>query len=50
MATFMTDQMEQDMKRQELVDQGKISQAGADEQAADWEKVRLTGWLTFFIP
>ena len=39
MANFMTDQMEQDLKRQELVNQGKLSVREANEQAAEWEKV-----------
>jgi hypothetical protein len=51
MATFMTDQMEKDLKRQELVDQGQISQVEADEQAADWEKVgsSILAFLRLFL-
>jgi hypothetical protein len=40
MASFMQDQLEHDMKRNELVQQGKLSQHEADEQAEEWEKVR----------
>ena len=39
MATFMTDQLEQDVQRNERVQQGIISQAEADEDAEEWEKV-----------
>jgi hypothetical protein len=39
-ASFMQDQLEHDMKRNELVQQGKLSQHEADEQAEEWEKVR----------
>ena len=42
MASFMSDQLEQDLKRNRLVDEGKLSQAEADERADEWEKVRLS--------
>ena len=56
MASFMSDQLEQDLKRNRLVDEGKLSQAEADERADEWEKVRLSvaidllleGLLLFF--
>lgn len=38
MASFMSDQLEQDLKRSRLVDEGKLSQAEADERADEWEK------------
>lgn len=41
MANFMTAQLEQDMKRSDLVQQGAISQAEANEQGEEWEKVSL---------
>ena len=40
MANFMTDQLEEDMKRNELVSLGVITQTQADEQGEEWEKVR----------
>jgi hypothetical protein len=40
MASYMQDQLETDMKRNELVQEGKLSQHEADEQAEEWEKVR----------
>ena len=56
MASFMSDQLEQDLKRNRLVDEGKLSQAEADERADEWEKVRLSvaiylllGGLLFFF-
>ena len=42
MASFMSDQLEQDLKRSRLVDEGKLSQAEADERADEWEKVRFS--------
>ena len=41
MANFMTDQLEGDMKRSELVDEGKLSRVEADEQAEEWERVSV---------
>lgn len=40
MANFMSDQLEGELKRNQSVQDGKISQAEADEQAQEWEKVR----------
>ena len=37
----MTEQLEQDLKRNELVKNGEITQEQADKQAEQWEKVRL---------
>jgi hypothetical protein len=37
----MTEQLDDDLKRQERVRKGKLSQNEADEQAEKWEKVRL---------
>lgn len=39
MANFMSDQLEGEMKRNQSVQEGKISQPEADEQAQEWEKV-----------
>lgn len=39
MANFMTDQLQGDLERNQLVDEGKLSQVEADEQAEEWEKV-----------
>lgn len=36
----MSDQLEGELKRNQLVQEGKISQVEADEQAQEWEKVR----------
>ena len=44
LSSFLTDQMESDNKRNELVDLGKLSQAEADEQSEEWEKVRKGSW------
>lgn len=38
MANFMSDQLEGEMKRNQSVQEGKISQPEADEQAQEWEK------------
>lgn len=38
-ANFMSEQLEGDMKRQELVRDHKMSQKEADEQSKKWEKV-----------
>ena len=35
----MTEQLEGDLKRGELVNQGKLSKQEAEEQAEEWEKV-----------
>lgn len=40
MANFMSDQLEGELKRNQSVQDGKISQVEADEQAQEWEKVR----------
>lgn len=39
MANYMSEQLEGDMKRTKLVDEGKISQTEADEQGKEWEAV-----------
>jgi hypothetical protein len=38
-ANFMSDQLEMELKRNKSVQEGKISQGEADEQAQEWEKV-----------
>jgi hypothetical protein len=40
MANYMTEQLDGDLKRQERVKAGTLSQQEADEQADEWEKVR----------
>ncbi len=40
-ANFMSDQLEGELKRNQSVQEGKISQVEADEQAQEWEKVRF---------
>ena len=40
MANFMSDQLEGELKRSRAVQDDVISQAEADEQAQEWEKVR----------
>jgi hypothetical protein len=40
MASFMTEQLEQDLKRNQLVEQGQLSRMEADELAQEWEAVR----------
>ena len=41
MANFMTEQLEGDMKRQEKVKKGELTQREADEEADKWETVRF---------
>ena len=43
----MSDQLEMELKRNKSVQEGKISQGEADEQAQEWEKVGL-GATAFF--
>eukprot|EP00934_Nitzschia_sp_Nitz4_P003257 Nitzschia sp. Nitz4//scaffold320_size20398//5426//9476//NITZ4_008676-RA/size20398-processed-gene-0.11-mRNA-1//-1//CDS//3329547753//3247//frame0 len=38
MANFLTDQMENDNKRNELVEEGMLTEAEAEEQGEEWEK------------
>ena len=40
MANFMTEQLDADMKRQEKVKNGEMTQRQADELADRWETVR----------
>ena len=47
MANFMTDQLQGDLERNQLVDEGKLSQVEADEQAEEWEKVRRSYVICF---
>ena len=39
MANFMTEQLPNDLERTKLVDENKLTQLEADEQAEEWEKV-----------
>ena len=39
MANYMSEQLEQDLKRNELVRSGELTKEEADEQAEQWEKV-----------
>jgi hypothetical protein len=41
MAAFMSEQLELDMKRNQLVIEGKLSRGEADQQAQEWEAVRV---------
>ena len=43
----MSDQLEMELKRNKSVQEGKISQGEADEQAQEWEKVGV--FLSLFI-
>lgn len=36
---FLTDQLEAEMKREQLVKQGKLTEKEADEQNEKWEQV-----------
>jgi len=40
MASYMSDQLNEDMKRNQLVLEGKLSRVEADELAQEWEAVR----------
>ena len=42
MANFMTEQMQGDLERNQLVEDGKLSQWEADEQSEQWEKVSFS--------
>ena len=42
MTSFMTEQLEKDTERNELVQEGMLSQAEADEQAEEWATVRVS--------
>jgi hypothetical protein len=48
LAGFMSEQLEGDLKRGELVAQGRLSKREAEEQAEEWEKVRGRGLVAFF--
>jgi hypothetical protein len=48
MATFMSDQLEGDMKRNELVKEGQISQIEADERAEEWEKASFVSVVSYY--
>ena len=39
MANYMSEQLEQDLKRNELVRSGELTKEEAYEQAEQWEKV-----------
>ena len=39
LANYMSEQLEGDLKRTKLVDEGKMSQAEADEEGKEWEEV-----------
>lgn len=46
----MTDQVDQDLKRRRLVDEGKITVRESEEQADEWERVSvLFDNLLFFL-
>lgn len=40
MASLMSDQLEGDIRRNQMVEEGLITQEEADEQGEEWEKVR----------
>jgi hypothetical protein len=48
MATYMSDQLEGDMKRNELVKDGDISQIEADERAEEWEKASFFCVVSYY--
>lgn len=47
-ATFMSEQMEKDLKRNKLVDEGQLTRLEADQEAEEWENIEWTiRWKTF---
>jgi hypothetical protein len=40
-AGYMTDQVDQDLKRRQQVDEGKITIRESEEQAEEWERVSV---------
>ena len=40
LANFMSEQLDGDLKRTKLVDEGQLSAREAEEQAEQWERVR----------
>jgi len=45
LSTYANDQLQQDVARDKLVDEGKISQEEADDEAIEWETVRQIMFL-----
>jgi hypothetical protein len=41
LANFCSEQLEGDLKRTQLIDEGQITRQEADEQAELWERVRI---------
>jgi hypothetical protein len=39
---FMSEQLEGDLKRNELVSEGKMTRREAEEEAEEWEKVSIS--------
>lgn len=46
---YMNDQLKEDMKRDELVASGKVSQMEADDEAAVWAEVRVRSWRRVYM-
>lgn len=38
-STYLSDQLREDMKRDDLVNEGKLSRSEAEQQAEEWEQV-----------
>lgn len=49
MANFMTEQLDGDLKRQEKVKDGTLTQVEADEEAVEWEKVRFYSLIALVV-
>jgi len=45
LSTYAKDQLQQDVARDKLVDEGKITQEEADDEAIEWETVRQIFFL-----
>ena len=48
-STYLSDQLREDMRRDELVNEGRMSRSEAEQQAEDWEKVSFSLACDFYI-
>lgn len=48
LVSFISDQLELDLKRNVKVDEGELTQLEADEEAEEWEKVGIRLWMVMY--
>ena len=48
-STYLSDQLREDMRRDELVNEGRMSRSEAEQQAEEWEKVSRCFVLVFCL-